>query len=533
LRCALFFYIWYRNFLAMTKTTFIIALISILVLGCKPTLKDKKTEEIRLPLEVTISKQKLLDKIKGGWAGQVIGVTYGGPVEFRFNGTMINDYQPIVWYDGYIKKTMENNPGLYDDLYMDLTFVDVFEKVGFDAPTRAHADAYANARYPLWHANQVGRYNILNGIKAPLSGHWLNNPHADDIDFQIEADFSGLMSPGMPNTAAHIGDSIGHIMNYGDGWYGGVYVGALYSLAFVSDDIHFIVREALKTIPEQSTYYQCIADVIKWHNAFPHDWKQTWFEIQKKWSDETGCPDGVFSAFNIDAKINSAYIVLGLLYGNGDYTKTLEIAARAGQDADCNPSSAAGVLGTMLGYEKIPAYWKQGLKEAEDLDFKYTTMSLNDVYQIGFNHALKVVEQNEGKVTPDSVTLKIQTPIAVRLEQSFEGHSPTERRSINQVLKKELSMEFDGIGFVLKAEAMPIGKSNWDYAGKEILLVELKLDGSKIETITLPVSYHARRHDLCWKYRLPKGKHHIELTAKEVPKGFELKVWELLVYDKK
>src|SRR5258707_3823139 len=133
-----------------------------------------------------------------------------------------------------MKNTMINNPGLYDDLYMDLTFVDVFEQEGLDGPVASHARAYANAGYMLWHANQAGRYNILHGISPPQSGHWLNNPHADDIDFQIEADFSGLMSPGMPNTAARIGDPIGHIMNYGDGWYGGFYVGAIDSLSVLS-----------------------------------------------------------------------------------------------------------------------------------------------------------------------------------------------------------------------------------------------------------------------------------------------------------
>lgn len=46
-----------------------------------------------------------------------------------------------------------------------------------------------------------------------------------------------------------------------------------------------------------------------------------------------GCPDGVYSAYNIDATVNSAYVVLGLLYGNGDYTKTIDISTRAGQDA--------------------------------------------------------------------------------------------------------------------------------------------------------------------------------------------------------
>src|SRR5687768_4004224 len=207
---------------------------------------------------ITLSKEVLMDKIMGGWAGQTIGVTFGGPTEFRYNGTMMQDYIPIQWYDGYIKHTMENNPGLYDDIYMDLTFVDVFERKGLDAPVEDFANAYARAGYMLWHANQAGRYNILHGIAAPKSGHWINNPHADCIDYQIESDFAGLMSPGMPNAASQISDRVGHIMNYGDGWYGGVYVGAMYTLAFVSTDMKYIVSEALKTIPQQSRFYHVI-----------------------------------------------------------------------------------------------------------------------------------------------------------------------------------------------------------------------------------------------------------------------------------
>ena len=116
--------------------------------------------------------------------------------------------------------------------------------------------------------------------------------------------------------------------------------------------------------------------MIAWHKKYPNDWKQTWLEIQKKWANDIGCPEGVFVPFNIDAKVNAAYVVIGLLYGEKDFTKTLEITTRCGQDADCNPSTAGGILGTILGYDKIPAYWKMGLKEAENIDFKYTTMSL-------------------------------------------------------------------------------------------------------------------------------------------------------------
>ncbi len=481
-----------------------------------------------LPETVTLTRGELANKVKGGWAGQTIGVTFGGPTEFRFNGTYLNDYQPIVWYDGYIKKTMLEVPGLYDDLYMDLTFVQVFEEQGLDAPTSAHARAYAEAEYMLWHANQAGRYNILHGIPAPASGHWHNNPHADDIDFQIEADFSGLMSPGMPNTAAQIGDSIGHIMNYGDGWYGGVYVGAMYALAFVSDDVEFVVKEGLKTIPEQSTFYQCIHDVIGWHAQYPNDWKQTWWEVQKKWSDEVGCPEGVFSSFNIDAKINAAYIVLGLLYGQGDFTQTMEISTRAGQDSDCNPSSAGGILGTMLGYDAIPAYWKQGLAEAEDIDFKYTTISLNKTYDMSLRHALEVIRRNGGTVQGDQVTIAVQQPKAVRLEQGFTGHFPIENRPVHRTLTDSLTLQFEGVGFVVKGytETAPLQSSDTDFA----FLGEVYLDGKLIESPDWPVSFTRRRHELAWKYELPKGLHRVTLRLKNADPRYSVRVTELLVY---
>ena len=482
------------------------------------------------PGSITISKQQLKNKIMGGWAGQTIGVTFGGPNEFQFNGTFIGDYQPLKWYDGYLKHTMLNNPGLYDDLYMDLTFVDVLEKYGLDAPVDSFANAFAKAGYMLWHANQAARYNILQGIKAPMSGQWKNNPHADCIDYQIEADFAGLMSPGMPNTASAISDKVGHIMNYGDGWYGGVFVGAMYSLAFISSDVNYIVGEALKTIPPQSEFYKCISGVITNHKKYPADWKQTWLEVQKKWANDIGCPDGVFVPFNIDAKVNAAYVVIGLLYGELDYTKTLEITTRCGQDADCNPSSAGGILGTILGYDKIPSYWKMGLKEAESIDFKYTTMSLEDVYEVGFNHALKVIVRNGGSVKEDDmIIIKTQKPLAVRFEKSFTGLYPIEKIAVKWSNAKDaISFEFEGTGFVLRGET-----SKWENYSGYIFNTELYVDGQLIESPKLPTSYTTRRHELCWNYGLSKGKHTVLFKINNLSDKEIFKAWEAIVYSDK
>lgn len=503
--------------------TVMVWLTLMVALSCNTNISDKE--------EATISKSDLLDKIKGGWAGQVIGCTYGGPTEFGWNGTMIDDHISIPWDDTRMLWYYENSPGLYDDIYMDLTFVDVFEKHGLDAPDSLHALAFAHAEYPLWHANQAARYNILNGIMPPASGNWKNNPHADDIDFQIEADFAGLMSPGMVNSAAAICDRIGHIMNYGDGLYGGIYVAAMYSLAFVHDDIEFIVEEALKTIPAESQFYQCIADLIKWYKNNPDDWKSAWFEAQKKWTHDKGCPDGVFLPFNIDAKINAAYIVIGLLYGKGDYGATIDISTRCGYDSDCNPANAAGILGTMIGYSNIPDYWKQGIDKVEDMNFRYTEMSLNKVYEIGFRHAVEMIKRNGGTEKNDSFIIQCQAPQTVPLEIGFEGIYPAERRNMHTWLNgqtDEISFEITGSGFVLTGYA---GVTN-NQADK-VLEADIYIDDNFMETIKMPTSSLIRKNEVVWNYDLSEGEHLIAVKPKNIPESCYIHIRDLIVYSGK
>ena len=375
--------------------------------------------------------------------------------------------------------------------------------------------------------NQAARYNIAHGVDNP--GHWLNNPHADDIDYQIEADFAGLMNPGMPNSASQISDKVGHLMCYGDGWYGGVYVGAMYSLAFVSDDIQFIVTEALKTIPEESGFYKCIADVIEWYKMYPDDWKRTWFEIQKHHAEEIGCPDGVFHPLDIDAKINAAYIVLGLLYGNGDFTKTMEISTRAGQDSDCNPSSAGGILGTMIGYDAIPEYWMKGLRGAEGKNFKYTLLCLDQIYTISNKHALEMIRRNGGKVEKENVTIAVQRPETVRLEQSFTDMYPTAKVELSKHDIDILTFEFEGTGFVLRGEAIRRDMNRPD----AVLKVNLYLDGELVEkAAAFPTYFHDRRLDIFWKYQLPEGKHQVKVEVIKDGANALLKSWDYIVYSK-
>ncbi len=502
---------------------FTTAIIVLFAVSCSAPAK----KEVAFPEEVTLSIEQLKDKIKGGWAGQTIGCTYGGPTEFKYRGAIIHDYQNMIWYDDYIYETFIEDPGLYDDVYMDLTFVEVLDRVGLNAPADSFAVAFANADYKLWHANQAARYNILNGIMPPASGHWRNNPHADDIDFQIEADFIGMMTPGMVNTGSDYCDRIGHIMNYGDGWYGGVFVSAMYSLAFISDDVHFVINEALKTIPKQSRFHQSISDVIKWHKQYPNDWKQCWFEFEKKHASEKGCPEGVFNAFNIDASLNSAYVVIGLLYGEKDFFKTMDISTRCGQDSDCNPATAAGILGVMGGYSSIPDFWKPALEKVEDMDFPYTSISLNRIYDLSFEHALELVNLNGGKSDANSVTIKTQKPVEVRFEESFTGLYPKERRPFNKDLYDEnIVVNFDGTGVVVMGAVKRIAGTNNDY----VAIMEASLNGEVVETFNMPFDYIKRKYDIFHLYELPKKAHQLTIVWKNPHPDFRIHNKDIVIY---
>src|SRR5262245_664245 len=375
----------------------------------------QKGPEVR---ERRISRQALEDKVRGGWAGQMIGVSFGAPTEFRSNGKIIednlNDF--MTWKPERIENAIRQ-----DDLYVDMTFAEVMDRLGLDATTEDYGEAFKETKYSLWHANAAARRLLNSGIKSPMSGHPKFNIHANDIDFQIEADFIGLMTPGLPQESNKYCERVGRVMNFGDGLYGGMFVSGMYAAAYFETDVKRVIEQGLATIPAESGYARIIRDVIKWSEQKPDDWKETWQLIQDKWDKDDSCTGGALQPFNIDARLNGAYIALGMLYGKGDFTKTMEITARSGQDSDCNPASGAGVLGVMIGYKAIPEEWKSGIPAIADKKFQYTNYSFNTINQSTLERAFKVIKGVGGQVTEESVIVPYQAPKPAKLEQWSMG----------------------------------------------------------------------------------------------------------------
>ena len=502
---------------AFISTLFILALFAI---SCSD-LKDSSTR--------TISVNVLKDKIAGGWAGKMVGVTYGAPTEFRAKGKTFED--SIKWKPSDVKGSIWQ-----DDIYVQLTFLMTMDQYGMDAPAKKYQELFAKAGYPLWHANVQARKNYFDSIFPPASGHPDNNLHADDIDFQIEADYIGFMCPGMPQTACRLAEKTGHIMNYGDGFYGGVFVAALYAEAFFEKDIKKIVDKALQSLPAESDYVKIIRDVILLHAEYPDNWRTAWSELEAKWGSEHICEPG--TSFNIDAKVNGAYIVMGLLYGEGDPVRTMEITTRCGQDSDCNPSNAMAVLGVINGFNRLPKKFQEAVKVIGDSLFINTTYSFNKAVEKTVSYACMLAVANGGKVSDKKFTVKIEQPQPIALEVSFpklvfdkrvsvfetssgwemkgkwKNFGYTDRRTkevINQALYSdnigdELIFTFEGTGVSLNG--------NWLRDGGR---ADIFVDGvfkRSIDCYFFFANQEHRNMDLYHITGLPAGKHTIRLVVK-------------------
>jgi hypothetical protein len=477
----------------------------------------------------SISTDLLKDKIAGGWAGKMIGVTYGAPTEFHAQGKTFED--SIKWAPNDVKGSIWQ-----DDIYVQLTFLMTMDKYGIDAPAKKYQELFAKAGYQLWHANVQARKNYYDSIFPPQSGNPEFNLHADDIDFQIEADYIGFMCPGMPQSANKIADKIGHIMNYGDGVYGGVFVAGLYAEAYFENDISKIIDKALLSIPAESDYSKIIKGVIQLHNQYPADWRAAWAHLQAKWGKIQICASG--TSFNIDAKFNGAFIVMGLLYGEGDPAKTMEIATRCGQDSDCNPSNAMAVLGVIKGFSGLPAAYQEAVKAIGDSLFVNTNYSFNKAVDKTFAYAQKLAVENGGQSNDKELKIKVQQPQPLVLEDAFPKLVFQKRVHVfvrdgwqtkgkwasygyyDNWSKKEVKDQSrfsgtagDEISFTFEGTGVSI-EGNWVKDGGK---ADVFVDSQLKRTIDCYFNFANQEHqnmDIYHITNLPEGKHTIRLVVK-------------------
>jgi hypothetical protein len=179
----------------------------------------------------------------------------------------------------------------------------------------------------------------------------------------------------------------------------------------------------------------------------------------------------------------------------------------------------------MIGYDKIPLYWKKGLTEAENINFKFTSTSLNKVYEMGFRHAIQNIIKNGGTENDKNVFINTGEIKPVNFEQSFFGIHPIEKININQELKNDYVFSFEGVGFVVRGET-----AKEESTSNDVFNMEVFIDDVKYEIAALPISFLNRRHELTWNYKLPFGKHQVKLKLLNEIKGGSCKLWDVILY---
>ncbi|MGE5571061.1 MAG: ADP-ribosylglycohydrolase family protein [Rhodospirillales bacterium] len=520
------------------KTYFIVPAAALLVLAYLVAAQRTGNSQ-------SISLAELRDKIAGGWAGQIIGVSYGAPTEFRYRNQIIPEDKLPEWTPQRVRNALGQ-----DDLYVDMTFAKVLDDKGLDATTEDFGAMFRDTKYSLWHANLAARRALKRGVPASLSGTPKYNIHANDIDFQIEADFIGLMTPGLLRASNDIALRAGRVMNYGDGIYGGVFVSCMYAAAFFEKDPRKIVETGLACLPAKSPYARMLTDVLAWSKQ-TSDWIEVWNRIEKKWNGREPCPEGAMQPFNIDAKINGAYIALGLLYGDSDIGKTIKISTRCGQDSDCNPASAAGILGVVLGYKNIPDEWKSGIPAIADEKFRYTDFSFNTIVESTVKRAVALVQRTGGRVEGDKLIIRTQPAAPVPLEIWDDYGSPVEQidtgdarwtwkgnwttnsvqarrilaRKLSSEKGAEVSITFEGTGAVLVGPYLPTG-------GK----ADVYLDGKLDRTVDVyPDEDGIRNGESVWHaFGLKNTKHTVRVVVRGEPypgsKGADIGIDSLIVF---
>jgi len=471
------------------------------------------TRAIELPV--------LEDTVRGGMAGQMVGVGYGGPTEFRACAEIYE--KDIKWEPGMIGDALAQ-----DDLYVEMTFTEVMDEHGLDAPIELYGEAFKDTQYALYHANASARRWLNHGIKPPMTGHPKYSLHAIDIDFQIEADFIGLMTPGMPQTAIELCDRIGRVMNYGDGVYGGMFVSGMYAEAFFETDVRKVVQLGAACMPKASKYRAIIEDVLAFHTAVPDDWRACWRFIYEKYEYQDPCPEGSLKPFNIDASINGAYIAIGLLYGEGDFAKTMEISTRCGQDSDCNPANAVGILGAMYGLRALDERWVGELDSVADKKFVNTNYSFNSFIDSTMRRIQEAVKRAGGEIRDGRAVIPRQHPEPPPFDEwspgvplkSFELDDPAwtwagewTKRPYQRYGWPE-AMETFSEGSEAMLKFLGTGISVVGYSREDGGMLDIYLDGRKVDSVNAFVAGRTFDQDMWHTLDLEDDQHTLRIVTR-------------------
>ncbi|MFD0365507.1 ADP-ribosylglycohydrolase family protein [Nocardia sp. GCM10030253] len=324
-----------------------------------------------------LSDADLFDRIHGGWLGRCVGCTLGKPLEDGFVWTIeriraylerahaypLADYVPALlppsrayplnptWTES-ARGRIDGCPR-DDDVDYTVLGLHLLEKCGTNFTTADVATAWLE-HLPFrqtYTAERVAYRNLVDGLQPRHTARY-RNPYREWIGAMIRADIYGYVDPGNPQRAAELAARDASLSHTTNGVYAAMWAASLVAAAFTADGPRAALATAQQCVPERSRLRVAVAEVIADH------------EGGLSWEAAVA---GVHSRHNrynwIHAIPNACLVTAGLLWGAGDFTRTIGLTVQSGCDTDSNGATAGSVAGILCGANAIPAHWTEPLHD--------------------------------------------------------------------------------------------------------------------------------------------------------------------------
>ena len=298
-----------------------------------------------------ISKKELKDKIYASWLGQMIGNIYGLPHENQY----INEPGPENFPYGYTKNLgmIKEVNGAFSDDDTDIEYIYLLQmdKHGIEPTYAVLTDAWKyHIRNRVWLANRAALGLMHAGLTPPATGMKRYNPHWFQIDPQLVNEIWAVTAPGMIKYAVSKSDWAARITNDDWGIEPTKFYAALFAGGFFERDIYKLIDKASAALGNDNSFVKTVKHVQELYKQYPDDWRKARQELAKKYYHDE--PEQTKTIWN--ANLNGACGILALLYGKGDFQKTLDYACAMGFDADNQAATMCGLLGLIGGTKALP-----------------------------------------------------------------------------------------------------------------------------------------------------------------------------------
>jgi len=241
-----------------------------------------------------------------------------------------------------------------DDVDYTILGLHLLETYGAELTSGDVADAWLRLlpMHQTYTAERVAYRNLAMGLRPPATAVY-RNPYREWIGAQIRGDAFGYVHPGDPASAArlaYVDAAVSHVAN---GVYGEMWAAALVAAAFTATCPREALEVSLTVVPPRSRLAEALREVLDMH-ARGLDWEDARAGIARRYGHY-----GWVHTIN-----NAAVVAAGLLWGEGDFTRTVALTVLGGLDTDSNGATAGSVAGAMCGATGTPRHWVEPLQDS-------------------------------------------------------------------------------------------------------------------------------------------------------------------------